>query len=594
MIDKHNHFPSLSVSSKKWVLRTADPRLVLALAQTLGESELVARLLAIRGVNLDTVHQFLNPTLRAQMPDPCHLKDMDKAINRLIQAIKNREKICFYGDYDVDGATSTSLMLSYFRDLNVEASFYIPDRISEGYGPNVAAFQKLAADGIKVIVTLDCGTTSFEPIAAAQQAGVDVIVIDHHTAEPRLPNALAVINPNRLDEQSPCGMLAAVGVSFLVLVGLNQRLRQQGYFANRPEPNLLAYLDLVALGTVCDVMPLTGLNRAFVSQGLKILGKRQRIGLRALCDIGGLNAAPAAYHLGFILGPRINAAGRISCADYGTRLLTSNDEHEAQRLARMLDQFNEERQLIEQQVLEEAYLQAAQQEEAPLIIVHGEGWHPGVIGIVAGRVKERFHRPTLAISFDEQLQGKGSGRSIVGIDLGSLIHAARQKGLLTAGGGHAMAAGFSLEKAMLTDFQQFMVERILASGCDLTPSSSFDGYLAASALSVEFIEKLARLEPYGQGNPSPKFVIENLRIATAEIVGSNHVRVVLRSADGHKFKGIAFRAVGTPLGDTLLAPKPHPIHVLGAVKIDRWNGNMTINIEIDDIALAAPSSQALF
>jgi single-stranded-DNA-specific exonuclease len=575
----------LSVSGKRWLLREVDPRTVLALVQRLGESELMARLLAIRGATLDNVQQFLHPTLRDHLPDPLHLKDMDIAISRLLHAIQRGEEICFYGDYDVDGATSTALMVSYFRAIGLSPRFYIPDRIQEGYGPNVAAFTALAQDGVKVIVTLDCGTTAFEPIAAAQQAGVDVIVIDHHTAEPRLPEAFAIINPNRLDEQSPYRFLAAVGIAFLTLVALNQRLRQVGYFKKRPEPDLLTFLDLVALGTVCDVMPLQGLNRAFVKQGLKVLSKRQRQGLRALCDVGGMVSPPAAYHLGFVLGPRINAAGRIGCADYGTRLLLSHDEEETQTLARTLDHLNRERQVIEQQVLEEASIQAEQQDQSPLIIVHGDGWHPGVIGIVAGRLKERFHRPTLVISFDNQHLGKGSGRSITGIDLGSLIHAARQQELIPNGGGHAMAAGFSVMRGQLASFREFLIERILATAPGLVPAASFDGYLAASALTVEFVESLARLEPYGQGNPAPRFVVENLQITASEVVGNGHIRVFLRSLEGLRLKGVAFRAVGTPLGDCLLNPPFHPVQMLVAVKLNHWNGNTTVELDIEDMCL---------
>ncbi len=578
--------PILSVLGKNWVMRPADQRQILALSQILNEPEIVARLLAVRGVTLDTAAQYLTPTLKAQLPDPFLLKDMETAVTRLQKAIHGHEKICFFGDYDVDGATSTALMLHYFRALGLNPQYYIPDRIAEGYGPNTAAFNKLAQQGIQLIVTLDCGTTSFEPIAAAQALDVDVIVIDHHMGEPRLPNACAIVNPNRLDEpKNPCQNLAAVGVSFLVLVALNQRLRQNGFFQTRSEPDLLSLLDLVALGTVCDVMPLQGLNRAFVTQGLKVLSRRQRPGLVALGDIGGINSTPMAYHLGFVIGPRINAAGRVGCADYGTRLLTTSSEAESRQLAQTLNGFNDERQIIEHEVSQEAYLQAQQQVHSPLIIVHGLNWHPGVIGIVASRIKDRFHRPVLAISFDDEHNGKGSGRSIHGIDLGSLIHAAKQKKLLEGGGGHAMAAGFSLKFELLGAFRGFLEERILATGIDFTPFVSFDGYLSSSALNIEFIESLGRLEPYGQGNPSPRFVIENMRVAHADMVGTQHVRVSLRDDAGIRYKGIAFRAIGTALGDTLLNTKNCALNVLAAVKIDRWNGNAVVNLEIEDIQL---------
>ena len=578
---------NLSLGGKRWIMRTADDRQTLGLAQALNIPEITARLLVIRGVKQDTAQQFLTPKLRDHLPDPFHLKDMDKAVDRLIKAIHHQESICFFGDYDVDGATSTSLMIHYFRILGINVDYYIPDRISEGYGPNAQAFQKLADRGVNVIVTLDCGTTSFEPIALAQSLNVDIIIIDHHVAEPRLPDAHAIVNPNRLDEDSPCRTMAAVGVSFMLLIALTQRLRQQGFFKDKLEPNLMNFLDIVALGTVCDVMPLEGLNRALVSQGLKVLAKRQNIGLSALSDVGRATSTPTTYHLGFIIGPRINAAGRVDCADYGVRLLTTTDPLEAQALAQKLDVFNSDRRAIEQDVLIDAMNQAEQQAQEPVIIVHGQGWHPGVIGIVAGRVKERFHRPTLVISFDDHGIGKGSGRSVTGIDLGSTIHAARQKKLLLAGGGHAMAAGLTIERQHLADFRQFLHERFNAADHDFTPAVSFDGYLATSALTVEFVEKLSQLEPYGQGNPTPRFVISNLRLAMVDIVGHDHLRLSLQSMDGQRLKAIMFRAVATPLGEYLLKRPSQPLDILTAVKIDHWQGQENIKLEIDDVRLSS-------
>ena len=573
----------LSLSGKRWLQRTSDDRQTRGLAQALGIPEITARLLTIRGVNTDTAQRFLTPRLRDHLPDPFHLKDMDKAVDRLVAAIIQQQRICCYGDYDVDGATSTALMMQYFRAIGVKIEYYIPDRITEGYGPNTKAFQTLAERGVNVIITVDCGTTSFEPIATAQGLGVDVIVIDHHTAEPRLPDAYALVNPNRLDETSPCRTLAAVGVSFLLLIALTQRLRQKDFFKTRPEPNLMQFLDIVALGTVCDVMPLEGLNRTLVSQGLKILAQRQNIGLNALCEVGRLTTMPSAYHLGFILGPRINAAGRIDCADYGVRLLTTTDAQEAQALAQKLDIFNTERRAIEQEVLAAAMAQAEQQHTQPVIIVHAQGWHPGVIGIVAGRIKERFHRPTLVISFDDNNMGKGSGRSVTGIDLGSTIHAAKQMNLLQAGGGHAMAAGLTIQRDQLDNFCQFMCGRMVKDNHDFTPTVSFDSHIAASALTLEFVEKMAQLEPYGQGNPTPRFVINNLRLAMVDIVGTDHLRLNFQSMDGVRLKGIMFRGVDLPSGQYLLTRPAQLLDVLAAVKVDRWQGQETVKLEVDDI-----------
>ena len=437
-----------SVTGRRWRARAEDNRLVQALSQRLGVPELIARVLAGRGVDLEHGDTFLQPTLRDLLPDPSAFRDMDRAASRIVTALQSHESVAVFGDYDVDGATSAALLGLFFRSVGAEIRVYVPDRLREGYGPNAPALLRLAAEGVKLVITVDCGTLAYAPLAAAAAAGLEVIVVDHHLAEPALPTAVAVINPNRLDEDGGHRQLAAVGVAYLLVVAVNRALRDAGWYATRPAPNLLQWLDLVALGTVCDVVPLTGINRALVGQGLKVMAQRGNIGLAALADVAGLSEPPGCYHLGFLMGPRVNAGGRVGQADLGARLLTTEDPAEATALARELDRLNAERRGIELGVQAEAEAQAAAQSDAtdgagPLVVAAGRGWHQGVIGIVAGRLKERYRRPALVVALDGGI-GKGSGRSVAGVDLGSAVTAAHQAGLLINGGGHAMAAGLTV------------------------------------------------------------------------------------------------------------------------------------------------------
>ena len=449
-----------SLAGRRWVRRSADERTVLTLQQRLGVSDIVARVLAGREIGVEDAADFLSPTLRAALPDPGHLLDMDKAVARLVAAVEAGERVVVFGDYDVDGATSSALLVRYFRALGVEIGVYIPDRVAEGYGPNAAALERLAGEGVNVVVTVDCGITAHDPLAAGQAAGLDVIVVDHHVAEPRLPVAAAVVNPNRLDDPSPHGQLAAVGVTFLLLVALNRALREAGRFAGGGEPDLLGLLDLVALGTVCDVVPLTGVNRALVAQGLKVMARRQNVGLTALADVARMDQAPGVYHAGFLLGPRLNAGGRVGEAGMGWALLTTEDMTAARAMAQRLDGFNTERQALEAAVLADALARVeAAGGDAPVVTVAGEGWHPGVIGIVASRLVERLGRPVCVVAVNDGV-GKGSGRSISGVDLGSAVIAARQKELLVNGGGHKMAAGFTVEPGKLDLLAAFLEERL--------------------------------------------------------------------------------------------------------------------------------------
>src|SRR5437588_2458897 len=448
-----------SVCGRLWRLREADAALAAAISERHGLSEIVGRLLAQPGVGIDEAPGFLAPLLRDGLPDPAHLRDMDRAVARLLCAVQEAESIVVFGDYDVDGATSAALLLRFFAAIGARASLYVPDRMREGYGPNAPALLRLKADGAAVVVTVDCGATAHEPLAAAAEAGLDVIVVDHHVTEPLLPPALALVNPNRLDEESPHGVLAAVGVAFLLVVALNRALREAGWYGGRVEPNLLQWLDLVALGTVCDVVPLTGVNRALVAQGIKMARRGENPGLRALAAVGRVNSPIDAYHLGFVLGPRVNAGGRVGAADLGARLLATDDPALAAELATRLDGYNSERREIEARTLEAAITQVEAAPQAlSLVFAAAEGWHPGVIGIVAARLRERYERPACVVALADGI-GRGSGRSVPGVALGPAVIAARQMGLLVNGGGHAMAAGFKVAEAQLDALREFLVQR---------------------------------------------------------------------------------------------------------------------------------------
>jgi len=576
-----------SLSGKRWHQRGTDDRMGLAMAQRLGVPEMLGRLLAARGVEADSADVFLSPTLRALLPDPSRFLGMDAAVERLVQAIAAGEPIAVFGDYDVDGATSAALLHRFFAAIGIVVRLYIPDRLREGYGPNAPALLQLRREGVAVVVTVDCGTTAVAPLAEAAAAGLSVIVLDHHTAEAQLPAAVAVVNPNRLDESSGHGQLAAVGVAFLLVVALNRALRQHGWYgATRPEPDLLQWLDLVALGTVCDVVPLTGINRALVGQGLKFMARRGNLGLAALADVAGLSEPPGAYHAGFVLGPRINAGGRVGVADLGVRLLTTADPAEAAALARQLDALNADRQVLEQSVLEAAIAQVeARAPNGALVAASGEGWHPGVIGIVAGRLKERYNRPACVIAVADGI-GKGSARSVNGIDFGSAILAARQAGLLVNGGGHRMAAGFTVAADRIPALTAFLDARLAAAaGGPIVPQLYIDGVLSPAAVTPELARLLTRLGPFGAGNAEPRFAVPDLRVVQSDVVGESHVRVVA-AGNGGRLKAIAFRSSGTALGQALLRGGGAPLHFVGTLRADNWQDREGVQLVIEDAAPA--------
>ena len=578
-----------SFSGKRWLQRPYDARLALGLAQQHDLPEIVGRLISARGIGSDGVASFLDPKLSTDLPDPGHLLDMSVAVNRLVVAVQQKQKISVFGDYDVDGATSSALLKRYFRALGQDIRIYIPDRLKEGYGPSIPALEQLKSEGANVVITVDCGIASHEPLSYAKTAGLDVVVLDHHVAEAGLPEAVAIVNPNRLDETSVCGQLAAVGVTFLFLVALNRGLRDAGYFLDEDleEPKLMEWLDLVALGTVADVVPLTGVNRALVVQGIKVMSQRRNMGIKALSDVANLDEAPTAYHLGFIFGPRVNAGGRVGEAYLGAQLLSTTDPIEAAHLAQLLDQYNQERRAIEERIQEEALLQAEAQGNRSVIMVHGEGWHPGVIGIVASRLKERYNLPACVVGVADG-KATGSGRSIPGFDLGNTVIAARQRGLLRAGGGHAMAAGFTLEAHKMDEFHDFLDQRVATfiQGAGIVPTTSVDAVLTMEASTLELVNMVQRLGPFGSGNAEPRFAYSGLRVVNASVVGKGHIRCVFSNAGGARLQAISFGSAEATLGHRLLNHGGLPVNVLGRLRENVWQGRSSVQLQIDDAAFA--------
>jgi single-stranded-DNA-specific exonuclease len=553
--------------------------------------DLVAQLLLARGVPRNALDQHRTPTIRAFMPDPSIFRDMDRAAERLAEAVTTGEAVTIFGDYDVDGATSAALLVRLLRDLGLDPQAYIPDRLMEGYGPSGEALVRIARGGARLIVTVDCGAQAFEALEMAAAEGVDVVVVDHHKCAATLPRALAVVNPNRLDEEEGAahGHLAAVGVAFLLGAALLRMLRTRGWFLNRPEPKLLDLLDLVALGTVADVAQLRGLNRAFVTQGLKVMAQGRNKGLTALARAAGLTAAPTCTDLGFALGPRINAGGRVGRADLGVRLLTSDDEAEAEAIAAELNRYNEERRAIELAVMEAADALAGAQGNRAVALVAGAGWHPGVIGIVAGRLKEKLGRPAIVIALDEAGIGKGSGRSITGVDLGAAVLAAKDLGLLVAGGGHAMAAGLTIEADRVDALADFLDERLAADVAQARDDRVLllDAILSCGGVAPTLVEALEAAGPYGAGWPSPRVAAGPVRVVKADVVGNGHVRAVVAGDDGRSIKTIAFRQAETPLGQALLAAgSQRRLWLAGRARIDSWTGGRQAELHLDDAAWA--------
>jgi len=570
-------------------LTAADMRAAMAMSQTHGLPDVLARVMAARGVQPDGASAFLDPSLKDLMPDPSTLVDMDEAVARVADAVEAGKKIAIFGDYDVDGATSSAVLAKYLQWVGLDPVIHIPDRIIEGYGPNGPAIEALREGGAELLITLDCGSTSFEAFETAQRLDLDVVVIDHHQVGETVPEVRALVNPNRQDDLSGQGHLAAVGVTFLFLVGLNRELRRRGAFQTGRQPDLMALLDLVALGTVCDVVPLQGLNRAYVTRGLAVMHQRRNFGLTALSDAARVSGKPSPYHLGFLVGPRINAGGRIGDAALGARLLTTEDPHEARVIAERLDQLNSERQAMEAVMLEQAGAEAALAVETrdPAVLLTGsDDWHPGIVGLIASRLKEAHRRPAFAIAFDQAGKGTGSGRSIAGVDLGKAVRRAVEEGLLEKGGGHAMAAGLTVQREKAADLEVFFNDKLKddVEAASAHRELKIDAALTATGATLDLLELLEKAGPYGAGHAEPVFAFPAHRVSFADVVGKGHVRATLAAGDGTGLKAICFKSDDKPSGKMLLDGRGRNLHVAGTLSIDTWQGTPKVQLRILDVA----------
>lgn len=586
----NNTPPDLSLGQNLWNIAEIDERRAELLCQKENISASLAKLLILRNIKETEIAGFLTPKLATLTPNPSILKDMDKAAERIAKAVMTNQKIAIIGDYDVDGATSTSVMRLFLTCLGVQTAMHIPER-EEGYGPSELAFKEFSDFGADLVLTVDCGTSAFEVLDKAAK-DFDIIVIDHHEAETKLPAVYAVVNPKRLDqsdERPDLGYMAAVGVVFMTVIAVNRTLRQKGFYTpERPEPKLMQWLDLVALGTVCDVVPLLGLNRAFVTQGLKIMAERKNLGLKTLIDAANIAEKPDAYHLGFVLGPRINACGRVGKAFIGSRLLCSTNPIEAMHLSEEMNTYNQERKDIECFVLEQAVEMLEGSPQAyPMAFVASKGWHQGVIGIVAGKLKERYNLPAFVMSIEED-EVKGSARSIEGVDLGALIIAAKEKGVITKGGGHTMAAGFSLTEEQIPAFREFAGEYIAKSLNNTKPYPilNIDLSLNLSAANNNLCEELERLKPFGTGNSEPLILIREVYFQKPYIIGSGHIKCELTNLAGARLTAIAFKAADTELGNEILSQHHSCYDVVGNLRFNRWNNSTTLQFIISDIKRA--------
>ena len=579
---------SLSISGKNWILKKFDQEQIRFLKDNFSLDEITSKLLSIRNIKNEDIETFLNPSIKNFLPNPNNLIDMEKATKRTIKSLIDKEKIGIFGDYDVDGATSTALLGKYFRELELLYEIYIPDRKTEGYGPSIKSFKELIDKGVKIIFTVDCGTLSFEAINYAKKRNIDVIVLDHHQSEIHLPEAYSVVNPNRLDDNSNLQYLCAAGVTFMFLISLNRGLRLNNWFKqnNLVEPYLINYLDLVSLGTVCDVVPLIGLNRAIVKQGLKILKIKKNLGLKTLLDICKIETNPSIYHLGYMLGPRINAGGRVGKCSHGANLLLNTDPKEAFKLASELDQFNKERQLLEKDLLQKILNITKDYSKDPVLVLSGRNWHEGVIGIVAARLKDKFNKPVVIISVEGK-NGKASARSIVGFDIGSVIIAATQEKILIKGGGHKMAGGFSIDVNNIEKFKDFIFKKFRNINEDLTSEKPLflDSVISTTAMNINFYNKINILAPFGSGNPEPKFIIENLKTVNGKIVSEKHIKSILVGSDGTTIKTIAFNAIDNGLGAYLLKKNNKLFNIAGKLSLNEWKGESNVEFIIDDISV---------
>ena len=579
---------SLSVSGKNWILSEYKQEDLTFIKENFSLDEITSKLLSIRNIKKEEISSFLDPSIKNFLPNPNNLLDMEKSTLRTVEALSNNEKVGIFGDYDVDGASSTALLGNYFSELNLDYEIYIPDRKKEGYGPSIKSFTELIKKNVKIIFTVDCGTLSFDAINFAKEKEIDVIVLDHHQSEIKLPNAFSIINPNRLDDKSDLQYLCAAGVSFMFLVSLSRALRSKKWFNNNDinEPNLIDYLDLVSLGTVCDVVPLIGLNRAIVKQGLKVIKLKKNLGLKTLLDLCKIESSPSIYHLGYLIGPRINAGGRVGKCSHGANLLLNKDPKNSFLLASELNQYNKERQLLEKELLQQILNETKNYSNDPVLILSGYNWHEGVIGIVAARLKDKFNKPVIIISIDGDI-GKASARSIVGFDIGAIIIAATHENILLKGGGHKMAGGFSIKVENIEKLKDFVFKKFRNINIDLKSERPLllDSIISPSAINLEFYNKVALLSPFGSGNPEPKFIIEDVKTINGKIVGEKHIKSVLIGIDGSTIKSIAFNAVENDIGAYLLKTNKKSFNIAGKLSLNEWRGQSNVEFIIDDISV---------
>ena len=579
---------TLSISGKNWILRKYNQNELLYLKENFSLDEITSKLLSIRKIKKEDIKSFLNPSIKNFLPNPNNLIDMNKTTLRTYSSINKKEKIGIFGDYDVDGATSTALLGKYFSELDVLYEIYIPDRKTEGYGPSIKGFDALIKKGVKIIFTVDCGTLSFEAIDFAKKRKIDVIVLDHHQSEINLPEAFSVVNPNRLDDKSDLQYLCAAGVTFMFLVAMNRELRLKNWFKENEiaEPDLINFLDLVSLGTVCDVVPLIGLNRAIVKQGLKILKSKKNLGLKTLLDICKIETSPSIYHLGFMLGPRINAGGRVGKCSHGAKLLLDTNPKNAFKLASELDLYNKERQMLEKDLLQKILNETKNYLKDPVLVLCGNNWHEGVIGIVAARLKDKFNKPVIIISIDGNI-GKASARSIVGFDIGSIIISATKNKILLKGGGHKMAGGFSIKTENIDKFKDYIFRKFKNINEDLISERPLllDSVISSAAINIDFYNSVNTLAPFGSGNHEPKFIIENLKTVNGKIIGEKHIKSVLVGIDGSSIKTIAFNAVDNDLSAYLLKKNNKQFNIAGKLSLNEWRGQSNVEFIIDDISV---------
>ena len=578
----------LSLSGKNWIYKKFDTSYIEYLKENFSLDEITAKLLSIRNIKKDSIKSFLEPSIKNLIPNPNTLKDMEKTTLRLLKAINENQKIGIFGDYDVDGASSTAIIGNYLKIIKQNFEIYIPDRRSEGYGPSIKSFKNLIDKKVNLIITVDCGTMSFDAIDFANKNNVDVIVLDHHQSEINLPMAHSIINPNRFDDESKLSYLCAAGVCFMTLISINSALRKQGWFLKNKikEPNLLNFLDLVSLGTICDVVPLIGLNRAIVKQGLKIINLKRNLGLKTLIDLCRIETKASTYHLGYIIGPRINAGGRVGKCSHGANLLLNNNPKESFQIATELEQFNLDRKKLETDLLNVILNTVNNNINDPVLVLYGNDWHEGVIGIIASRIKEKFNKPTIIISLKNNI-GKASARSILGFDIGAVILAAIQNKILIKGGGHKMAGGFSIEENKIKKFKEFITKTFTKKIDQKLRKNDIylDSLISASALNFDFYKKIEKLSPFGSGNPEPKFIIENVKILKSLIVAKNHIKSILLSKDGSTIKTIAFNSHDTDLGQFLLNNKKNTFNIVGKLSLNEWRGEKNVEFIIDDISV---------